>query len=234
MLDILHNYGLLLLIGQYPHGPLGGIAATLLMASAALLIAFPVAILVALARQSPYSVIRRFASAYVFCVRGIPVMLIIFWAYFVLPLLTGVRVPGAVTVVLALVVYEGAYLAEAIRGAIGALPKGQGEASRALGLGYWRTQWLIILPQALVNAIPSILNQFVLIVKNTALAYLIGTQEVTFSANAINADLLTEPFQVYAVLAAVYYVICFSLTRAATALEKNILKRRAGTAALSG
>jgi polar amino acid transport system permease protein len=230
MLDILHDYGILLLIGQYPNGPLGGIAMTLIMATCALLIAFPVAILVALARQSPIVGIRRAAAAYIFCVRGIPVMLIIFWAFFVLPLVTGLKVSGPVTVVFALVLYEGAYLAEAIRGAISSLPYGQHEASRALGIGYWQTQRLVILPQALVNAIPSILNQFVLIVKNTALAYLIGTQEVTFSANQINAQLLTEPFQVYAILAASYFVICFSLTRSASLLEKALLKKRSGTA----
>ncbi|WP_321969007.1 amino acid ABC transporter permease [Paraburkholderia tropica] len=228
MLDILHDYGVLLLIGQYPAGPLGGIAMTLIMAIAALVIAFPVAILVALARRSPIKAVARCAGAYVFCVRGIPVMLIIFWAYFVLPLVTGVKVTGPVTVVCALVVYEGAYLAESIRGAIASLPKGQTEAARALGLGYWKTQYLVILPQALVNAIPSIMNQFVLIVKNTALAYLIGTQEVTFSANQINAQLLTEPFQVYIILAAIYFVICFSLSRAAASLENRIKKRRSG------
>ncbi|CAE6851164.1 amino acid ABC transporter permease [Paraburkholderia nemoris] len=232
MLDILHDYGVLLLIGQYPAGPIGGVAMTLLMAVSALAISFPVAIFVALARRSSINLIYRVAAGYIFCVRGIPVMLIIFWAYFFLPLVTGVKVTGPVTVVCALVVYEGAYLAESIRGAIAALPKGQTEAARALGLGYWKAQYLVILPQALVNAIPSIMNQFVLIVKNTALAYLIGTQEVTFSANQINAQLLTEPFQVYVILAGIYFLICFSLARVATALENRIKRRRSGTGKL--
>lgn len=226
MLEILRDYGVMLLIGQYPAGPLGGVAMTLVMAIAALVISFPVAVLVALARRSPINAIRRAAATYIFCVRGIPMMLIIFWAYFVLPLVTGVRVSGAVTVVCALVIYEGAYLAEAIRGAISALPKGQTEAARALGLGYWQTQRLVILPQSLVNAIPSIVNQFVLIVKNTALAYLIGTQEVTFAANQINTQLLTQPFEVYGILAAIYFVLCFSLSSGAKFIENAIKRRR--------
>jgi polar amino acid transport system permease protein len=139
MIDILSQYGLLLLIGQYPDGPLGGIALTLVMSLVALVIAFPVAAMVAVARTSPVRAIRRASSVYVTLVRGIPLLLIIFWAYFVLPLVTGVTTSAASTVICALVIYEGAYLGEAIRAAINALPKGQTEAARSLGMSYRAT-----------------------------------------------------------------------------------------------
>jgi polar amino acid transport system permease protein len=136
MIDILSQYGLSLLVGEYPDGPLGGVALTLVMSVVALVAAFPVAVTVAVARTSPIRSIRRVSSVYVSLVRGIPLLLIIFWAYFVLPLVTGVTTSAAVTVICALVIYEGAYLGEAIRAALQALPKGQTEAARSLGMGY--------------------------------------------------------------------------------------------------
>lgn len=226
MIEILSQYGLLLLVGQYPDGPLGGLALTLLMSIAALLLAFPVAVAVAVARTSPIQAIRRAAAVYVTAVRGIPLLLIIFWAFFVLPLVTGVTSSPEVTVICALVIYEGAYLGEAIRAALEALPKGQTEASRSLGMSYPATLRKVILPQALFNCLPSMMNQFVLIVKNTSLAYIIGAQELTFSANSINAQLLTRPFEVYFILAAIYFILCYSLSRLSRAVENRVLRKR--------
>ena len=234
MLDILSEYGVLLLVGQFPDGPLGGVALTLVMSIAALLIAFPVALSVAIARTSPITAIRRAASAYVTAVRGLPLLLIIFWAYFVLPLVTGMTTSASVTVVCALVIYEGAYLGEAIRAALQALPRGQTEAARSLGMSYQATLAKVIVPQALFNCLPSMMNQFVLIVKNTSLAYIIGSQEVTFSANSINAQLLTRPFEVYFILAATYFVLCFSLSRLAKVVENRVVRKRSGQASNEG
>lgn len=228
MIDILSQFGMSLLVGQYPQGPLGGIALTLLMSVTALLFAFPVALCVAIARTSPLKPIRQCASVYVYSVRGIPVLLIIFWAYFVLPLATGINTSPAVTVVCALVIYEGAYLGEAIRAALNALPGGQTEAARSLGLGYWQTLRKVVLPQALFNCLPSMMNQFILIVKNTSLAYIIGAHEATFEANGINAQLLTKPFQVYVILAAIYFCICYSLNILSSLVERRVLRKRSG------
>ncbi|OWT77403.1 MULTISPECIES: amino acid ABC transporter permease [unclassified Achromobacter] len=226
MLDILDRFGLSLLIGQAPHGPLGGVALTLLMSLAALVLAFPLAILVALARRSTCTPIRRVAAVYVYVIRGIPLLLLIFWAYFVLPLLTGFDAPASVTVVAALIVYEAAFLGEAIRGAIAALPAGQMEASRALGLGYWKTVRHVILPQALFNCLPSIVNQFIMIVKDTSLAYIVGAHEATFAATQINAQLLTQPLRVYLILAGIYFVLCYALSRLSKLLERRVTLRR--------
>jgi len=192
MMDILSRFGTSLLIGQYPHGPLGGIALTVAISAVALVSAFPFAIGVALARTSSFAPLRRVAAAYVYIVRGVPLLLLIFWAYFVVPLAIGVGTSATLTVVCALVAYEGAYLGEAIRGALEALPRGQTEASRSLGLGYWRSTGYVVLPQVLVNCLPSMVNQFIMLVKDTSLASLVGVHELTFSANQINAQLLTR------------------------------------------
>jgi polar amino acid transport system permease protein len=228
MFDILHDYGILLLIGQYPQGPLGGLALTVLMALAALAASFPVAIAIGLARTSAITPLRNTALAYTYVVRAIPLLLLIFWTYFAVPLITGYNISGTLTMVVALVVYEGAYLGEVVRAGINAVPWGQAEAARAMGMSYSQCMRKVVLPQALFNMLPSILNQFIMITKNTSLAYLIGTQEVTFAAYQINNQLLTQPFQVYALLAGFYFVLCFSLSRLANWLEKAIERKRAG------
>lgn len=228
MLEILHDYGVMLLVGQYPQGPLGGLALTLLLAVASLVLAFPLAVAIGLARTSNVAAIRGLATGYTFLVRSIPLVLLIFWAYFVIPLITGVNISGSVTMVVALVVYEGAFLGEAVRAGINAIPKGQTEAARAIGMSYSQAMRKVVLPQALFNMLPSILNQFILITKNTSLAYLIGTQELTFAAYQVNNQLLTQPFQVYLLLAGFYFVLCFSLSRLARWLESAIGRKRAG------
>lgn len=230
MLDILHDYGILLLLGQYPQGPLGGLALTIIMALLALIASFPLAVLIGLARTSSIAPIRNMAMGYTYVVRAIPLLLLIFWTYFAVPLITGINISGFVTMLVALVVYEGAYLGEVVRAGINAVPKGQVEAARAIGMSYGQCMRKIVLPQALFNMLPSILNQFIMITKNTSLAYLIGTQEVTFAAYQINNQLLTQPFEVYALLAGFYFVLCFSLSRLAKWLEDSINRKRLGTA----
>src|SRR5690606_4074814 len=150
---------LLLLIGQYPHGPIGGLAATLGLAALSLALALPCGLLLALGRISPFRVFRWPATALVYVVRGLPLLMFIFWAYFFIPLVIGRPVAGFTTMVVALVCYERAYLAEIIRAGIQSLPGGQMEAGRALGLSYMQTMRRVILPQALYNMLPSMMSQ---------------------------------------------------------------------------
>ena len=125
-------------------------------------------------------------------------------------------------------IYQSAYLSEIVRAGIQGLPAGQAEAARALGLGYFRTFGWVILPQALFNALPSLISQFISIIKETTLGYMINVQEMTFAANQVNNQLLTQPFQVYAILAITYYLLCYGLTRVATAVEHRIERKRQG------
>jgi polar amino acid transport system permease protein len=231
MFEILRDNWALLLIGQYPHGPLGGIVLTILLSLAALLIAFPLGILVALARVSPFPFLQAPATGLVYMVRGIPLLMVIFWVYFLVPVLTGYPVTGFVTMLCALVVYDSAYLGEIIRAGIEALPKGQAEASRALGMSYLRTIRSVILPQALYNVVPSMVTQFVSTVKETSLGYIINVQEISFAADQINNRLLTKPFSVYLILALSYFVLCYALTQLAQYLERRVTRKRAGGAA---
>lgn len=130
------------------------------------------------------------------------------------------------TLICTLVIYESAYLSEVVRAGIQALPNGQVEASRALGLGYWKMNFWIILPQALYNMVPSIISQFVSIIKETSIGYVISVQELTFAANQVNNRLLTHPFPVFLILAIIYFVVCFVLTQCAKQLERNVTRKR--------
>ena len=226
--EILRDNWLLLLIGQYPNGPLGGIACTLILSVLGIVLAFPLSVLLALARLSPWRLLNWPATALVYVARGVPLLMIILWVYFLVPLLIGRNVSGFVTMLCTLVLYEGAYLAEVVRAGIEALPKGQMEAARALGHSHLGAMRLVILPQALFNMLPSMLSQFVSTIKETTLGYVINVPELTFAANQINNQLLTKPFQVFFILAIIYFIVCWSLTRAATALERRIETRRAG------
>ena len=228
MWDILKDNWLLLLIGQYPHGPLGGLAATLGLAAISLVLALPCGVLLALGRISPWRCLRWPATAVVQLVRGLPLLMFIFWAYFFVPIVIGRPVAGTTTMVVALVCYESAYLAEIIRAGIQALPSGQQEAGRALGLSYLQTMRRVILPQALYNMLPSMLSQFVSTVKETSLAYVISVQELTYAANQVNS-VLTKPFEVFALLALTYFILNFGLSSLVRLVELRIGRRRAGS-----
>ena len=226
MIDILRDYWLLLLLGQYPHGPLGGLAMTLILAVCGIGLAFPCSVLIALALTSPLRWLRLPAQGLVYLVRGLPLLMFIFWTYFALPGLFGLSVPGVVTMLIALVFYESVYLAEVIRAGIDALPAGQNEAARAIGLTHMQTKRLIILPQALYNMWPSMLNQFISTIKETSLGYVISVHELTFAANQVNAILLTKPFDVYFLLAIIYFMLCFILTSCVRLLERSVEQGR--------
>jgi polar amino acid transport system permease protein len=230
---ILRDNWALLLVGQYPNGPLGGLAITLLLSILGLVFAFPLGVILALARVSPIRWLRVPAMTVIYVVRGVPLIMFIFWTYFFLPALTGQTVSGFTTMVVTLVIYQAAYLAEVVRAGIEGLPHGQTEASRALGLSYMQTTLKVVLPQALYNMVPAMVSQFVSTIKETSLGYVISVNELTFAANQVNNTLLTQPFQVFIILAGIYFLLCFSLTQLARYLEQRIAGKRTGLQTLS-
>jgi polar amino acid transport system permease protein len=228
LIDIIRDNWLLLLIGQYPDGPLGGFAATLILSTLSIALAFPISILIAFARLSKNPLLLWPSTILVYVARGVPLLMLILWVYFMVPLLIGANVPGFVTMLVTLVIYEGAFLSEVVRGGIVALGRGQMETARALGHSYFGAMLYVILPQALYNVMPSILSQFVSAIKETTLGYVINVPELTFAANQINNQLLTKPFQVFFILAIIYFLVCWTLTRLALTLERRIARKRAG------
>lgn len=221
MIALIQDYWLYFLVGRYPDGPLGGLALTVVLASLALVLSLPLGLLLGLARISPWRLLRWPVACLIQLVRGMPLLLVIFWAYFFLPSLTGHESGQFGTMLAALVVFDAIYLAEIVRAGVQALPTGQFEAARSLGLGYVSTMRSIILPQALRHMLPSLVNQFVSTIKETSLGYIIGLSEVSFIASQINGLVLTKPVQVYFLLGLTYFILCFSLSRAAFLIERR-------------
>jgi polar amino acid transport system permease protein len=226
MLDILSQYGMMFLVGTWPSGPVGGFAGTLILAGLGLGLSFPLAVLMALARTGHIKALRVFSTIWVYTFRGIPLVTIIFWVYFLLPVMIGTTVPAFTTALSAIVVYESAFLTEIVRAGLDGLPKGQMEAARSIGLSYFQAMRSVILPQALVNMIPSLLNQFVSTIKATSIVYIIGVQEITFSAQQINSIEMTKALSVYLVLAGFYFVACLGLSQFSKWLESQIRNRQ--------
>ena len=228
MLELIQTYWLYFLVGQYPQGPLGGLALTILLAALALLLSLPVGLVLGLARVSPYRSIRWPVTALVFVVRGTPLLMVVFWAYFFLPSVTGVKTDQFSTMLMALIVFDGVYLAEIVRAGIQGIPAGQFNSARSLGMSYLAVMRLVILPQALRHMLPSLVNQFVATIKETSLGYIIGLSEVSFIATQINNLVFTRAIEVYLVLGLTYFVLCFGLSRFAYALDRQLHGRAAG------
>ncbi|MBB5575566.1 MULTISPECIES: amino acid ABC transporter permease [Rhizobium] len=228
IINIIHDYWLLLLIGQYPNGPLGGLANTLILSALAIALAFPLSILLAMARLSKWAALRWPVTGLVYITRGVPLLMLILWSYFIVPLWTGADVPSFLIMLVTLVIYEGAFLSEVVRAGIVSLGQGQMDAARALGHSYIGAMRFVILPQALYNMIPSMISTFVSTIKDTTLGYVINVPDLTFAASQVNNQLLSQPFQVFFILAVVYYLLCWSLTHVANSVEKRIARRRAG------
>ncbi|MBD9667100.1 amino acid ABC transporter permease [Variovorax sp. VRV01] len=234
MQEIFNEHLPSLLIGQYPSGPLGGLALTLILSVLGLGLAFPLSIVLALCRLSPWAILRWPSTLIVYVVRGIPLVMLVFWSYFLVPVLIGRPTSAFTTLVVTLVIYQSTYMSEIVRAGIEALPKGQTEASRSLGLSYGLTMRQVILPQALYNMLPSLISQFVSTIKETSIGYVISVHELTYSANMVNSSLLTKPLQVFVTLSLIYFVVCFALTRTARAVEQRVERRRARITPFAG
>lgn len=227
MTELIQDYWLYFLVGQYPNGPLGGLSLTVLLSGAALVLAMPLGLVLGVARVSPYRELRWPTAALVQVVRAVPLLLVVFWAYFFLPAVTGVKTGQATTMLMTLVLFNAVYLAEIVGAGIRSLPKGQLESARSLGLGYFQALRLVVLPQALRHVLPSLVSQLVATIKATSLGYIIGLSEVSFIATQINTLVFTRAVEVYVILALTYFVLCFGLSRLAFLLERRMAPRQA-------
>ena len=221
MLEILQIHGMQLLLGYYPHGPLGGLALTLLLALSGLVLALPTALLIVLGLFAPWRCVRMAARLLVFYVRSVPLVVHLLWAYFLVPLVLGRGTPLWAMLMVVLVLFNGAYLSQAIAAAIRALPAGQFDAARSLGLRHYEALRLLILPQALRNAVPSIVNQLVLLIKETALGSVIGMHEISMEFMRLNDALPGQAAELFTLLGLTYFLLCYPLTLLGRRLERR-------------
>lgn len=205
----------------------GGLPLTIMLATFGIVLAFPLAVFVALGRRSHLPAIRSLCVVYVELIRGVPLISVLFMASFMFPLFMphGTTPDVLLRVLVGITLFAAAYLAETVRGGLQAIPKGQVEAAQSLGLSYWQTQRKIVLPQALAIVLPGIMNNFIAIFKDTSLVTIVSLYELTGALGlALNSDANWRPYKIegYFFIALIYFAFCFSMSRYSLWVEKRL------------
>ncbi len=206
----------------------GGLMLTLVLSVVGVVGSFPIGILLALGRRSNLPIIKTLCILTIELWRAVPLITVLFMASVMLPLFVpnGVTVDKVLRAMIGITIFYGAYMAETIRGGLQAMPRGQFEAASALGLNYWKSTIFIILPQALRYVIPGIVGTFISLVKDTSLVSIIGLLDLINAINAAGASAEwaspTKAFTGYAFAIAIYFVMCFSLSRYAKYMENRL------------
>ncbi|MEZ8989834.1 amino acid ABC transporter permease [Vibrio breoganii] len=204
----------------------GGLLVTLIIALVGIVVSLPIGVVLALGRRSEMPIIRSMCTIYIEVWRGVPLITVLFMASVMLPLFLseGMETDKLIRALIGVVLFSAAYMAEVIRGGLQAIPKGQYEAADALGLTYWKKMRLIILPQALKITIPSIVNTFIGLFKDTSLVLIIGMFDVLGIGQSANTDpeWLGFAIESYVFVALVFWVFCFGMSRYSIWLENKL------------
>ena len=206
-----------------PTNQWSGFVLTSVVVVVGLIAALPVGIVLALGRQSHLPVFRIFSVAFIECLRGVPLVTLLFMASAMLPIVIpdGITIDKLVRALVVITLFNGAYLAEVVRGGLQAIPVGQYETARALGLGYWRMMGLVVIPQALRLTVPGIVNTLVALIKDTTLLLIIGFLDLLgmIQALANNPEWLGSATEGYVFVAFVFWCLCYGLSRMSRWLE---------------
>ncbi len=205
---------------------LSGLILNILVAVVSISLCFPFGVLLALGRQSKLPVIRWLSIAYIEIIRALPLIGILFMAQVMLPLIlpANLRPDRVIRVIAAFTIFSSAYLAENVRGGLQAVPKGQIEAAKALGLNPIYTLGFIVLPQAIKAVIPSIVGQFISLFKDTSLLAIVGLVDLLGIAEKIvkgNQKFVGHYQEAYVFIALIFWVICYSMSLVSRRLESK-------------
>ena len=203
----------------------GGLSLTFIISIFALIFCFPIGMFLALGRRSSTLVTRYSSIGFIEFWRGVPLITVLFMASVMFPMFLpdGTYMDKLVRVIIAITLFEAAYMAEVIRGGLQALPKGQYDAGKSLGMGYWKLHLLVILPQALKLVIPGIANTFLALVKDTPLILVVGLLELVgmIDMAKTNPDWLGFATEGYVFAGIIFWIICFSMSRYSQSLERK-------------
>ena len=213
------NAKFLLLQGLIGIGPF--IGGTLRLAVPAIILGFLLGIFVGLGRIAHAPWIRVPVTIYVELFRGVPLVMVIFWVWIVLPQLLRTPIPEFGVALIAFVIFEAAYFGEIVRAGVQSVPRGQVEAATALGLTTTRTMVHVVLPQALKNMVPSLVTQMIVLFKDTSLASIIGYVDLTKAAQIVNNREI-KPFELYLFIAVVYWLCTYSMSMVARRFERRL------------
>ena len=201
-----------LLWGRLADGIPGGVVLTLLMAVGAAALALPGGVLLAAIAWRYDGIVRRLLFLWAEIIRGIPLIFVIFWLWYLLPMLTGSDLPGAVTVTVALAWFTAASVMHSVLAGLQSLPRGQYEAALTQGFAPGQTLRLILLPQALRNVQPSRVGIVIGLLKDTSLAFIVNVPELTTVAGQVNNRVQIYPLAIFVFTGAVYYLLCCGLS----------------------
>ena len=210
----------------------GGLLVTLVVSVTGIVTSLPVGIALALGRRSTIPLIRIFSIAFIEFWRGVPLITVLFFATYMLPLFlpVGFSVDGLVRALIGIALFSGAYTAEVIRGGLQAIPRGQGEAASALGLSWGKTTGLIVMPQALRHVIPGLVNSFIGLFKDTSLVSIVAIFDLLGSVRASFSDPVwstpTTLFTGFAFAGMIYFVFCFGMSRYSLFVERRLNAHR--------
>jgi general L-amino acid transport system permease protein len=210
----------------------GGLPLTILLSVVSMTLAFPIAVLVALGRRSDMPAIRTLCVVYIELIRGVPLISVLFMASFMLPLFMPVgKSPDVlIRVIVGITLFAAAYMAEIVRGGLQTIGRGQAEAAASIGLSWWQAQRKIILPQALAAVVPSIMNNFISLFKDTSLVTIVSLYELTGALSlALGSDPNWRPFKIeaYLFIAAIYFTCCFAMSRYSLRVERHLDRSKA-------
>lgn len=222
----------LLLVGgvfDLPHVPTrrwGGLMLTLTVATVGIVGSLPLGVMLALGRRSQMPLVRSLCIVFIEFWRGVPLITVLFMASVMLPLFvpSEVEFNKLLRALIGIMFFWSAYMAEVVRGGLQAIPKGQEEAAKALGLSYWRRMGLIILPQALKLVIPGIVNTFIALFKDTSLVLIIGLFDLLaiIRAGLTDSDWLGFATEGYVFAALMFWIFCFSMSRYSQYMERRL------------
>ena len=201
----------------------GGLLLTFVLAIVGIVLSFPFGVLLALGRRSDLPVVRTLSTAYIELIRGVPLVTILFMASIMLPLLLpgDIRIDQVIRAMAGITLFSAAYVAENVRGGLQAIPSGQIEAAHALGLSTIQRNLHIILPQALRAVIPANVGLFISLLKDTTLVTIIGLLDVLGIGRAVlaQAQWFGAHMEVYLFIAAIFFVMCYTMSQASYRLE---------------
>lgn len=210
----------------------GGLLITLVVSVTGIVASMPIGIALALGRRSTIPLIRIASIAFIELLRGVPLITVLFFATYMLPLFLpgNMTIDGLLRALIGVSLFSGAYMAEVIRGGLAAIPRGQGEAASALGLSWWKTTRLIVLPQALRHVIPGIVNSFISLFKDTSLVSIVSIFDLLGSLKASFADPTwatpSTAFTGFAFTGLIYFAFCFGMSRYSLFVENRLNAHR--------
>ena len=206
---------------RYSYVYIQGLTGTLCLAAITVLCGTVLGTLLAIMRRSRIKPFQWFIQFYVWVLRGTPILLQLYFFWIFLPRATGIKIPDSTCIIIALIVNASSYVSEIIRAGIQAVDIGQTEAARSLGMTARNTMTKIILPQAVKNILPSLANEFVSLVKESAILSFIGVIDIMFTANTVK-NATYDSFGPYLFAAAIYFVLTFTLSKLVGLLEKKM------------